>query len=402
MLPCSDFDQIASRLRSMTRDGCTIEAAQVKLIGLDEIRDAAGPRWPRMRERVRSGSLTILSQLTGPDDVIVPAGDGFLIMLAEGPAGDTQRRCQKMRDALLSFYLGEEALSGLRPEVKNRTLTPDAFTDLLASSARDDANGSTVVAREHWEDIALAPVLVTQDRKIGGVLVAPVDLCSGVRRIVYNQDFILDGRHHAPLDFLELDCAVLDAAIAHANRRKAEGYLSIVGVSVHATTMQTRRTRQAYLARLAEIDPDLRRTMFVAVAELERGTPLLSIADWCSGLRAQVSRVWLDFHYADHAIYSIGASGAWAAGFHLPVFAGAQRGKRGERLCEQIGFWAKTLRGQGMRLIVHGFQDITLLEQAGSLGVDLLTSEAHWPFSFAADEPHTSNPGVHFSLAEQS
>jgi hypothetical protein len=78
----NDLDQMASRLKAMADARGSIEAAQVKLIGLDEIREAAGPRWPRMRERVRSGSLSILSQYTGPDDVIIPAGDGFLIMLA--------------------------------------------------------------------------------------------------------------------------------------------------------------------------------------------------------------------------------------------------------------------------------------------------------------------------------
>lgn len=50
-----EFDQVGQRLRGMTRDGSSIEAAQVKLIGLDEIREAAGPRWPRMRERVHAG-----------------------------------------------------------------------------------------------------------------------------------------------------------------------------------------------------------------------------------------------------------------------------------------------------------------------------------------------------------
>jgi hypothetical protein len=103
-----DFNQISGRLKAMARDGGSIEAAQVKLVGLDEIREAAGPRWPRMRERVRTGSFGILSQHTGPDDVIIPAGDGFLVMLAEGRPGDAQRRCQEMRDALLSFILAKK------------------------------------------------------------------------------------------------------------------------------------------------------------------------------------------------------------------------------------------------------------------------------------------------------
>lgn len=371
-----DIDQMGARLRALSRDGGSIEAAQVTLIGLDEIREAAGTRWPRMRERVRTGSMSILEQHTGPDDVIIPAGDGFLIMLAEGRAGDTQRRCQEMRDALLKFYLGEEALASLRPEVKNRALNAAGLTDLIAASMRG-AGG--FVAKGHDDEIAMAPVLIANDKRVGAILAAPIVRNEGVRRIAHNPDFILDGRHNASLDYLELDLALLDAALARATRLRETGG-GAVGVCVHATTMQTRRSRQTYFQWLSEIDPDLRRSLIVVVNEIERGTPLLSMTEWCSGLRAYINRVSLNLHYGDHAISSIGATGAWAAGFHLPTFIGAQRDARGQKLRSLIDFWSRSVHGQGMRLVVHGFQDASFFDQAGAMGVDMLTSDAHWPF----------------------
>jgi hypothetical protein len=75
----------------------------------------------------------------------------------------------------------------------------------------------------------------------------------------------------------------------------------------------------------------------------------------------------------------------------LPAFAGAQQDGRAQKLRGQITFWAKSLRGQGMRLIVHGFQDARFLEEAASLGVDMLTSDAHWPFS-TPDDPTAKTP----------
>ena len=379
-----DIEQMGARLRALTRDGGSIEAAQVKLIGLDEIREAAGARWPRMRERVRTGSMSILAQHTGPDDVIVPAGDGFLIMLAEGRAGDAQRRCQEMRDALLKFYLGEDALSSLRPEVKNRALTPAGLTDLIASTMR---GAGVLIAKGHDDEIAIAPVLVAHEHRVGAVLVGPIVRNENVRRIAHNPDFILDGRHNGVQDFLELDLAVLDAGLARIARLRQNGGPVAVGVCVHASTMQTRRSRETYYQWLSQVDPDLRRSLFITVNEIERGTPLMSMTEWCSGLRAYVNRVSLNLHYADHAIASIGATGAWAAGFHLPTFMGAQRGARGEKLHSLIAFWSKSLRSQGLRLTVHGFQDVTFLDQANSMGVDLLTSDAHWPFGPAREEP---------------
>lgn len=377
MLTAPDLDQVTERLRAMSREGGSIEAAQVKVIGLDEIREAAGPRWPRMRERVRAGSLSILQQHCGPDDVVIPAGDGFLVMLADGKPGDTQRRCQEMRQALLSFYLGEEALASLRPEVKKHALTTEGLTDLIASSMRE-----RMVARGHKDEIALAPVLVTHEQRMCALLAGPASHAGAhARRLCHNPDFLLDGRHHERKDFLELDVAVLDAALARLNRWKEHGHSGVIGVTVHSSTMQSRRSREAYLGWLAELDADQRRTLFVTVAEIERGTPLISISEWCSSLRSLVARVWLEFHYSDHAIGSVGASGAWAAGFSLPGFAAAQRGPRADRLRQQIRFWSKALKSQGMRLVVHGFQDATFLEEAHALGVDLLTSDAQWPFS---------------------
>lgn len=367
-----DFNQISGRLKAMARDGGSIEAAQVKLIGLDEIREAAGARWPRMRERVRNGSFEILSQHTGPDDVIIPAGDGFLIMLAEGRPGDAQRRCQQMRDALLSFYLGEEALAALRADVSSRALSADGLTDLIAASVRDQG----LVAKATGEDIVFAPIVMPREQKVGAMLASPAQRGEGGRRLVYNSEFILDGRHHVHRDYLELDIAVLDAALTRLEHSTAP-----IAVAVHSSTMQARRARDAYLKWLGEVDEARRKRLLVAICEIERGTPLISITEWCAALRARASQVALDFHYADHAISSIGATGAWAAGFHLPAFAGAQQGARAQKLREQISFWARSVRSQGMRLIVHGFQDGRFLEAAEAMGVDMLTSDAHWPFS---------------------
>ena len=385
MSPQSDFDKIADRLKGMSRDGSSIEAAQVKLIGLDEIREAAGPRWPRMRDRVRSGSMAILAQHTGPGDVVIPAGDGFLIVLAEGRAGQTQQRCQAMRDALLAFYLGEEALKSLRAEVNNRALTADGLTDLIASSVAQHQQGphaapARFVAK--GREVAQVRVFGAQEKKLAAHLCAPVVHERGTRRIAYNSEFILDGKH-AKADFLELDIAILDEALTLAAKCKAEGANGFVGFSVHATTMQLRRARESYLNWLNEVDPDVKRHLFVTIAEIEKGTPLISISEWTSALRSHAAKVSLDFHYTDHAIASVGGAGAWAAGFHLPIYTGAQKAPRAQRMLDQLMFWSKSIHGQGMRLMVHGFQEPEFLTSATKLGVDFVTSEAMWPFKFA-------------------
>lgn len=375
-----NYDLIAGRLKSLAREGGAIEAAQVKLIGLDEIREAAGPAWPRIRERVCTGSLSIISRHMGGDDVVIPAGDGFLVIFAEGRPSDTQQRCRQMRDALLAFYLGEDGLKSLRPDVENRALPAYALNDVIASSLRTGVVQTLANPGRH-EEIARVRVYLPRERRTGPTLLTPIVYERGARRMAYNSEFVVGGRHHRFRNYTDLDIGIVEEAVKLVGAGETPG---VIAITVHSSTMQTRRGRETYLRRLAMLEPELRQRLLITVAEIERGTPLISISDWCSALRAITPLVWLDLHYADHAIASIGGAGASAAGFHLPSYAAAQRGPRAERLREQIRFWRKALTRQGMGLVVNGFAEPSFLEDAPGLGVDFLSSDAHWPFHYCA------------------
>jgi hypothetical protein len=377
MTPAADLMQLALQLRAISRDDGSIDAAQVRLIGLEEIRRAAGEKWPRMRERVRTGSFQILSRFVTPQDVIVPAGDGFLVILAEGGLGKNQERCRQMREALLAFYLGDEALNSLRAEVSARTLSADGFADLIATSLGQEAQAP---AREGLlrGDITEARVFSTRESRVVARWICPIRNEPMGQRLAYDGEFILDGAHRRR-DFLDMDLAILD----HAQRRFAEEAAApfATGFTVHASTLQLRRSRELFFAALAATPAQFKGRALITIAEIEKGTPLISICEWCCTLRTMLNRVCLDFHYADHAIASVASTGAWAAGFHLPIYSGAQRGPRAARTLEQIRYWSKAIRGQGMRLAVNGFRDADFVAAARLAGVDIATSDVLWPFN---------------------
>jgi hypothetical protein len=378
MTPVTDLVQLALQLRAISRDDGSIDAAQVRLIGLDEIRQAAGDKWPRMRERVRTGSFQILSRFATAQDVIVPAGDGFLVILAEGAPGKNQERCRQMRESLLSFYLGDEALNSLKPEVTARSLSADGFADLIATSLgpQDDVPATDSLLRN---DITEARVFSVRENRVVARWACPVQHEKLGRRLAYDAEYILDGVHHQH-DFLDRDLAILD----FAHRRAAEDKSGLaMGFTVHASTLQSRRSREIYLTALAATPASFKGGALITIAEIEKGTPLISISEWCCTLRSMLRRICLDFHYADHAISSIGNSGAWAAGFHLPIYSGAQRGPRAQRTLEQIQFWSKAVHAQGMRLAVNGFRDADFVGEAQAAGVDIATSDVLWPFGAA-------------------
>ncbi len=372
----TDVLELALKLRSISRDDGSIDAAQVRVIGLDEIRHAAGPNWPRMRERVRHGSMQILARYTGSDDVIVPAGDGFLVILAPGAPGNNQERCNRMREALLSFYLGEETLASLRATVMPRSLTREGFADLIAADMQNGVSEDEPVA-PHWQETTFARVFAARPGKIVADWVCSARGQGNERRLAYNPDYILDGSHHER-SYCLLDTAILDQA---AQVLAAPAHAPSVGFTVHATTLRSRRNREAYLSLLSRSSCSMLRSAIITIAEIEKGTPLISIEEWCHGLRPLVSHVCLDFHYTDHALSSIGGTGAWAAGFHLPIYSGAQCGPRAAQTLDHVRFWSKTVHSQGMRLAVNGFKEAGFLQQALAAGVDLATSNVLWPFA---------------------
>ncbi len=71
------FVEAADKLKETVRQGLTFDAAQVKVVGLEHIRHAAGETWPRIADRIRSNSLAFIEGRLGDGDIAIPCGDGF-------------------------------------------------------------------------------------------------------------------------------------------------------------------------------------------------------------------------------------------------------------------------------------------------------------------------------------
>src|SRR5262249_36634289 len=158
------------------------------------------------------GSLEILARFVREEDAVIPAGDGFLIMLASGPPGYAQKISLQMREALLAFYLGEESLASLRPEVSAHALNADSFADLLASSMHKERASDSSPDESFRDRIARARLFALRQSKVAAEIFAPIHGDTELRRLSYNPDFMLDGRHRNP-NYVELDFAIRDAAL---------------------------------------------------------------------------------------------------------------------------------------------------------------------------------------------
>jgi hypothetical protein len=363
------MERLAARVRASARDGGLIETAQVKLIGLDEVREAAGPRWPRMREYVREGSIKIIAEHIGPDDAVIACGDGFLVVFADATNERTQHRCTEIREALLGFYLGEEMLSALHADVQREATSAANLAGFVANTATRSAPCRTaLMLGRFW------PVWSARLQTVAAHLCAPaIEGKGGLPRMGYEPAF-LETAAHCNTDFLDLDLCLLAQACAAAERPAA----GPVGVSVHATTLQRRRSRQTYLDHVAANAGVIHQRMFITIAEIEPGTPLISLSEWASALVQTFSRIALDLHHSDRALTSLASAGIWAAGYHLPLTHAASELELRKSLT-LLDSWCRTFRRQNILPFVSGFVHQGFLEMAHYSNLAFATGEAIWP-----------------------
>ncbi len=331
--------------------------ADVRLIGLNEVRAAAGPRWKRLRERVREGSISILSRYLEPGESVIAAADGFVLVLKAG-AGACDARRAAMREGLIRFYLGEEGLRRLSAEIS----APAAPVSGVGANRGADHH-------ELRRRLVRAPLFAVSQARVCATLIAPLT-SSGSHRLGYDRSYIVNGAHGEG-SFLDVDQLI--AAEAAARLHSVRGG-EITGFTVHASTMQRRNLRRSYLATLSSLGI-LRGQWFVTIAEIERGTPLIVIEEWCALLRRHVPHISLDFHISDHALTRIGATQAWAVGFHLP-----EHNAHSAAALQEMRFWITRAHAQQLRLAINGITSPGMLRAATALGADFVTSPKLWPF----------------------
>lgn len=364
----SELERLAGRVRAAARGDGLIETAQVKLLGLDDVRIAAGARWPRMREHVREGSLRIITQRIGADDAVIPCGDGFLVVFADASVEQTQERCAEIREALLSFYLGEDSLGELSADVERETVSANH----LAKIVSDESAERTPRRRNELKLGRFWPIWSARHLAVAAYLCGPAIQGANEMRLGYAPDF-LDKAAHSERDYLDLDLCMLEQACT-----AAEAGAAPIGLTVHVTTLQTRKSRVTYLEHLAANASPAQQRMFLTVAEIEPGTPLMSLTEWTSALKQYVPRVALDLHHSDRAIGSLASTGAWAAGYHLPATRVNSNNQVRMSLNELDG-WCRTLRRQGLMPLINGFQDAAFLDLAGYSDLAFASGERLWP-----------------------
>jgi hypothetical protein len=364
------FADVVQRLRVVAEQDRAFDAAQMQLVNLTEIIRAAGGEWPRIKDKIRVGSMSFLRGCLGDEDIVIPAGDGFLIIFADHDGVDVKARADELREMLLEFYLGEEGLKALGIKLAMRKVSS---AELHAMIRAPQTPAPSPEASTH--SCLFAPVWTARARAIASYFCLPVQRkIGGNAPHGYDDGFAAHGRNEHR-DYCALDLGLLDIAKEALYRYKPGETRPAIGVSVHSTTMQNRLARGAYLERFAAIPYEHAKHLFIKIAEIELGTPSITLADWAGMLRARTRHILLQFHHSEPSPPNLTDLGVDGVGYQALA-----RRTDIETFSSQAQRWGASLARQRLRFFIEEVRCAAFVRAAAQAGAVFVTSEAVWPY----------------------
>ena len=116
------IQQLAERLRRAVRETRQVETAQIQIRGLNEVRRRAVGMWAELAQRAPDVSAKLIAERLTPDDIMIPAGDGFLVVYADPK--DALAQSQVLQQTLDGLFMHESWSPMLRAEVRRVMETP--------------------------------------------------------------------------------------------------------------------------------------------------------------------------------------------------------------------------------------------------------------------------------------
>lgn len=367
------IQQLAERLRQAVRHARHIDVAQIQIIGLDDVKRRAGPLWADLASRVRETSTEFINHRIAEHDVVIPAGDGFLVIYAE--VQGAAEKSKALQAALDIFYLGDEATSGLSALVQHSAIAPETLMGRLAEPTLRPAFETAHALP--LPDVAVMPVWSVAQQAITGYWIAPHHPDRLMARYGYDREWIESGIRRQDIDTLATDLMLLDRAVADALTCVQRDRRCLIGYSVHATTMLNKTRRQHFLHALAATPLEVRPLLLGRVAEVEAGTPIATMADWVHQLRPVSPRVAIELHHTQRDLSGMKDVGVFSVACVLP----SVRPSAAEAAAQvrTIEVWSRDLKRQGLKLRLDNVVDPRLLACALDKGADFCSGEGLWP-----------------------
>lgn len=313
---------LAERIRRLANGRTTLDVAQFQFIGIDAIRDRYGVQWPPKRERAFQVARQFIARRIAPDDVLIPAADGFLVvfgMFSGILAGAVADRISKELNA---FFLGQPDLDAFHVGANHDEMSIDEFARVFGELV---ANAKEIPAPASHQPLpqvqmGYTPVWDAQRGALATYFISPLDPVTG-------WPMNWDNASHRHTDMDELKLTASEAAM---RRLFAAGGRSLVGVALHVSSLNSQQSLSRLVQAMAKFDRRMARYRVLRVSCVEPGYPRIYLEDILRNLKPRVPNIAIGLNWAEPDVASILKLQPAAIGFTLPPGAFAPNGPKTE------------------------------------------------------------------------
>jgi hypothetical protein len=210
---------------------------------------------------------------------------------------------------------------------------------------------------------------------VASYFVVPHDAATGERVCGYQFE-----EHSAPrLGLLELDIEgikISERALYRLHERRKH---SLIGISLHASSLATQRSRALPLAALDSCNPNFAVHRLIRIAGVEASFPLSSLRNITGLLRARVPKVVVAAAWHEPDVKGLVQCGGTAFGFAYPNQTAAALSETANgTLLSRFSAGVETAHAEGLPVYVEGAISAPLARKFQAAGADYICSPAVW------------------------
>lgn len=295
--------------------GARLETTQLQLINLDVLEARYGSKWPRVKERIFDTCEHFISKRVGPDDLVLRAANGFVVLPGPSRAEEAETFTRRLETELKAFFLGEEYLRGLGLMAQTVDIALGDLLDGINSGPLDAAARAYeacdgAVEPETKLDHPLRPIPPPRPREPVRLppfalrfepvwasatgfaalsLVHPVGRMRGDGPVV--RGHTLSPSEGGGAMRMEFDRDVLMAAAGAWQEASDNGAPGALAVPVHFETLVTVKYRLPYIAAVNALDDDVRSALILHIVGAEMDAPMGSLTEVCRLSRTLTRRI---------------------------------------------------------------------------------------------------------------
>jgi hypothetical protein len=362
---------LAERIRRLANGRNTIDVAQFQFIGLENVRDRYGPQWTAKRERVFQVARHFIARRISPEDVLIPAAEGFLLVFGAFTGVLADAVAHRISTELNTFFLGSPDLDDFKVGTQHEAMSIDEFARVfgeLIATSKDLPPQSVARPQAPAIQMGFTPVWDARGGALATYFISPLDPATG-----YPMDWDLASHRHADMDEMKLN------ASEQAMQKLFEGKgRALVGVALHVSSLNSQQNLPRLVQAMAKFDRRMARYRVIRVSCVEPGYPRIYLEDIMRNVKQRVPHVAIGLNWAEPDVASVLKLQPAAVGFSLPPGALGSHGPKAE-VFSRIHAAAELARHHNVTVGVEG--DI-LPEHAlrfAQDGVHHICSPRIWP-----------------------